>query len=252
MNDLIVTIITPCFNSAKTIRKTLESILNQSYTNIEYIIVDGGSTDGTIDILREYEALFNGKMRYISETDNGIYDAMNKGIAMASGDLIGIVNSDDFYETDALANMVGAMTEDKYQVLYGYQRCVTQGIEDKIVIFHHRNLDHQMITHPTCFVTKSVYKDYGLFNLEYRSSADYEFMLRLFHETEVVFNPVYKVISNFESGGMSGSEVGVRETAKLRSRYQIISKIRYYSILIRSKLYEFKGHLLTKKKLHDA
>lgn len=235
---VLVSIITPCFNSVSTIKKTLESVLNQSYTNIEYIIVDGGSTDGTLEILREYEIIFDGKMRYISEKDNGIYDAMNKGISMTSGELIGIVNSDDYYELDSVKNMVKALSTDKYQVLYGYQRCITNGFEDKIVIYHHSKLDTQMITHPTCFVTKTVYEDYGQFSCEYKSSSDYEFMLRLFHNSETSFKPVYKVISNFESGGMSSSEIGVRETAKLRFSYGIISKKTYYKIIMRSILHQ--------------
>jgi hypothetical protein len=97
-----------------------------------------------------------------------------------------------------------------------------------------------MITHPTCFVSKDTYKDFGVYSLEYRSSADYEFMLRVFHEGKVTFKPVYKIISNFESGGMSSSEIGVRETAKLRLNYGIISKSRYVELLIRSYLHDFK------------
>lgn len=234
----LVSIITPCFNSSKTILKTLESVLNQTYTNIEYIIIDGESTDGTIDILREYEVLFNGRMRFISEKDNGIYDAMNKGIAMASGELIGMVNSDDYYELDAVMNMVKHLSKDKYQILYGYQRCLTNGTEDRIVIYHHNKLNIQMLTHPTCFITKAVYDDYGLYNSKYKSSSDYEFMLRLFRNSEVIFRPVYKVISNFESGGMSSSEIGVRETAKLRLNFGIISKKTYYKILMRSVIHQ--------------
>lgn len=236
--SILVSLITPCFNSVRTIKKTLESVLNQSYTNIEYIIIDGGSTDGTLEILRDYEVIFNGKMRYISEKDNGIYDAMNKGISMTSGELVGIVNSDDYYEWHSVMNMVKALSTDKYQVLYGYQRCITNGIEDKIVIYHHNKLDTQMITHPTCFVTRSVYEDYGLYNLAFKSSSDYEFMLRLFHNSETIFKPVYKVISNFESGGMSSSEIGVRETAKLRLSYDIISKKTYYKTIMRSILHQ--------------
>lgn len=237
-NKILVSIITPCFNSEKTIQKTLDSVLHQTYGNIEYIIIDGNSTDGTMQIVRQYEPLFEGRMKVVSEPDQGIYDAMNKGIGMATGELIGIVNSDDYYNLDAVKNMVAEMTGEKYIVLYGYQRCITNGLEDKIVIYHHRNLDRQMITHPTCFVSRSVYEDFGLFDTKYRSSADYEFMLRLFHKGQVTFKAVYKVISNFESGGMSSSEVGVRETARLRLEYGIISKMRYYQIILRSRLHD--------------
>lgn len=237
MNDVKVSVITPCFNSEKTIRKTLESMLNQTYNNYEYIIIDGKSTDKTLQIVEEYKSLFGKKIRVFSEPDRGIYDAMNKGITKASGDIIGIVNSDDYYELDALENMVAEIPNDKYFILYGFQRCITKGQEDKVVLFNHRNLDTQMITHPTCFVSKDTYKDMGLYSLKYRSSADYEFMLRVFHSGKVTFKPVYKIISNFESGGMSSTEVGVRETAKLRLEYGIISHKKYHMIMLRSRVY---------------
>lgn len=237
MNNVKVSVITPCFNSEKTIQKTLESMLNQTYNNYEYIIIDGKSTDKTLQIIEKYKPLFGEKIQVYSEPDKGIYDAMNKGIMKASGDIIGIVNSDDYYELDALENMVNEVPDDKYFILYGFQRCITKGQEDKVVLFNHRNLDTQMITHPTCFVSKDTYKDFGLYNLEYRSSADYEFMLRVFHSEKVTFKPVYKIISNFESGGMSSTEVGVRETAKLRLEYGIISKKKYHMIMVRSRVH---------------
>lgn len=237
MNNVKVSVITPCFNSEKTIQKTLESVLNQTYNNYEYIIIDGKSTDKTLQIIEKYKPLFGEKIQVYSEPDKGIYDAMNKGIMKASGDIIGIVNSDDYYELDALENMVNEVPDDKYFILYGFQRCITKGQEDKVVLFNHRNLDTQMITHPTCFVSKDTYKDFGLYSLEYRSSADYEFMLRVFHSEKVTFKPVYKIISNFESGGMSSTEVGVRETAKLRLKYGIISKKNYHIIMARSRVH---------------
>jgi len=102
MKDILVSIITPCLNSKKTIRKTIESVINQTYKNIEYIIVDGESTDGTIEIINEYREKYKDCIKFISEKDNGIYDAMNKGIKLCSGSLIGIINSDDYYETNAV------------------------------------------------------------------------------------------------------------------------------------------------------
>ena len=102
-----ISIITPCLNSAKTIRQTIESVLNQTYHNIEYIIVDGASMDGTLEIIQEYEPQFQGRLHYVSEPDHGIYDAMNKGIRMSHGNVIGIINSDDYYEQDAVEKMVG-------------------------------------------------------------------------------------------------------------------------------------------------
>lgn len=245
--QILVSVITPCFNSVKTIRDTLESVLHQTYKNIEYIIIDGGSTDGTLRVIEEYTEAFQGRMKVVSERDEGIYDAMNKGISMASGQLIGIVNSDDFYELDAVETMVDAMEiGQKYQILYGFQRCLEERKEVRVVLFHHDNLDQQMITHPTCFVTKDVYKDFGMFDLGYRSSSDYEFMLRLFHVNKVQFKPVYKIISNFELGGMSSSQKGVRETMKLYLQYGTIGKRKYWFQIMRSYLAEIKYKLLKK------
>lgn len=101
-----VSIVTVCYNSSKTIRKTFDSVLEQTYPEIEYLVIDGKSSDATVDIIKEYEPRFMGRMHWISEKDNGIYDAMNKGINMSTGELIGILNSDDYYEADAVNTMV--------------------------------------------------------------------------------------------------------------------------------------------------
>ena len=227
MRDIPVTVITPCYNSEKTIRRTIESVLNQTYSNIEYLIIDGASTDNTISIAKEYEEAFQGRMKIVSEPDDGIYYAMNKGISMATGELIGIVNSDDYYEKEAVALMVENRTEADYQILYGFQRVLRDGKEASICIHHHTNLDYQMITHPTCFVTKKLYEDLGVFNTSYKYSADYEFMLRMYHGGKVEFTPVYEVISNYALGGASGTVMGYRETNRLKYEYHLISKARY-------------------------
>lgn len=244
MKNVKVSIITVCFNSENTIEKTIQSLLNQTYEDIEYIIVDGKSTDGTLQIIDKYKVRFGSRIKVISEHDNGIYDAMNKGIKMASGTLIGMINSDDYYECNAIENMVKALDSDTNTVLYGMQRFVRNGNEEKTVLYRHEFLDKQMIAHPSCFVTKDVYEKYGVFNLDYKSSADYEFMLRLFHNSNVVFKPVYKIISSFETGGMSSSEIGVKETARLRFERGIISKKTYQFIIIRSRIHEFKKRIL--------
>lgn len=227
MRDIPVTVITPCYNSEKTIRRTIESVLNQTYSNIEYLIIDGASTDNTVSIAKEYEEAFRGRMKIVSEPDDGIYYAMNKGISMATGELIGIVNSDDYYEKEAVALMVENRTEADYQILYGFQRVLRDGKEASICIHHHTNLDYQMITHPTCFVTKKLYEDLGVFNTSYKYSADYEFMLRMYHGGKVEFTPVYEVISNYALGGASGTVMGYRETNRLKYEYHLISKARY-------------------------
>ena len=230
--EKLVSIITPCYNSEKTIENTIQSVLKQSYSNIEYIIVDGASTDNTLKIVKRYEKLFKGRMIIVSEKDNGIYDAMNKGIVLAKGELVGIVNSDDHYELDAVENIVKNMEEDPYQVLYGLLRCTKQGEEVNVVFYNHNFLNQQMITHPTCFVTKKAYEDLGMYNCKYRSCADYELMLRWWKNKQVKFKPIYKILSNFELGGMSSTDYATKEGAKLKLEYGLISRCSYYRIVL--------------------
>lgn len=200
-----VSIITPCMNSEKTIRQTMESVLNQTYKNIEYIVVDGGSSDGTLDIIREYLPRFHGRMRYISEKDKGIYDAMNKGIRMTRGGLIGIVCSDDYYEPDAVEKVLSCLTDDRYQVIYGYCRFIDKGHAAGLMKSNHKDLKQHMIPHPTCFVTRNIYRDFGMFLTIFKVSGDYELMLRLYNSGRVVFTQIRSVLTNFRIGGESNN-----------------------------------------------
>lgn len=204
--NLKVSIITPCFNSEKTIRDTIESVLNQTYKNIEYIIVDGLSTDRTLDVIKEYEPLFRGRMRYISESDHGIYNAMNKGIRMSSGQLIGIINSDDYYETDAVETAINNMSSAQCQVIYGYMGVLKGNTLRFITKDNHINLNDKMIPHPTCFVTRRTYQKYGLFLEWFKVAADYELMLRLHTKDDVVFTQVKKAQAYFRLGGASAND----------------------------------------------
>lgn len=239
MEDILVSVLTPCYNSIKTIKKTLECIENQTYQNIEYIMIDGGSTDGTLEVIEQHRSKLPERFTLISEKDNGIYDAMNKGIGLAKGKLIGIVNSDDWYEDDTVEQVVKHYQGNLYEVVYGMQRTFLNGKEKATFIYHHDFLPEQMITHPTCFVTKDTYEEFGVFDLSYRSAADYDLMLRFFESKKVAFTPVMRVLSNFQLGGMSSSQVGVRENAKIRYKRGYMSKKKYYFVMIKSHIYEW-------------
>lgn len=236
MNKPYFSIITVCYNSAKTIERTIKSVLNQSYDSWEYIIVDGKSTDNTLEIVNDYAKKEN-RIRVISEPDHGIYDAMNKGIKMAQGTLIGMVNSDDYYEKDALQNIQEAYKGTDYEIVYGMQR--NWSIDGRImsIIFnHHDFMEQAMICHPTCFITRKLYTEIGMYSLQYKSSSDYDFMIRMHRDNRVVFTPVYKIISNFAYGGMSDSVEAHLETFKIWRRYGCISKKRYWMIVLSTRI----------------
>ena len=235
---MLVSVITPCYNSEKTIEKTLVCIENQTYKNIEYIIMDGGSKDKTMDIINRHRDKLPKLLKVVSESDGGIYDAMNKGIKQASGHLIGIVNSDDWYEPDTIEQVVKHYQKQPYEVVYGMQRTLLDGKEKLTVIYHHDFLPQQMITHPTCFVTKKTYEQFGLCDTQYRSAADYDLMLRFWESRQVVFTPVMQVLSNFVLGGMSSSQTGVRENARIRFKRGYMSRKRYQFVILKSHIYE--------------
>ncbi|MDZ5065936.1 glycosyltransferase family 2 protein [Clostridium perfringens] len=234
-----ISIITVCYNSEKTIGQTIESVLNQGYKNYEYIIVDGKSSDNTLKIASSYLNKFEGKLKIISEKDNGIYDAMNKGILKCSGNIIGIVNSDDWYEKETLEEVAKRFEKEKMQVIYGYQRLIKNEKEYEINFKSFDFINERMINHPTCFISKNIYDKYGLYDISLKSSADYEFMLRISKDIDIVFTKVEKILSNFRLGGESSSQVGVIETAELRYKYGYISKKQFLRKLIVSKTYMF-------------
>lgn len=215
-SNIKISIITVCYNSELTIRDTIESVLNQTYTNIEYIIVDGKSQDCTLDIVRSYEPLFESRMKIISERDKGIYDAMNKGIKMATGELIGLINSDDYYESNAVEKIVEAYGGERYAVIYGLLRCIEDEKESMICFNSHNFLERRMIMHPSCFVSKYVYDEIMMYNTNYISAADYDFMYKLYKNGSVKFIPIYCIIANCRGGGISTTQKGYLEYLKVR------------------------------------
>lgn len=181
-----VSIITVAYNSASTISTTIESVLGQLYNNIEYIIVDGCSIDNTIEIIKAYEPRFHGHMRWISEKDTGIYNAMNKGLKMATGEIIGILNSDDFYKDNTvLSNVVDNFLHSRVNVLFGNVLFVSSKNTNKIIRKYSAKGFRPwmfrwgiMPPHPSFFTRKCCYEKYGYYNETFNISGDYELMVR--------------------------------------------------------------------------
>jgi glycosyltransferase involved in cell wall biosynthesis len=207
-----ISIITVAFNSVKTIQDTIESILLQDYKNIEYIIIDAGSSDGTVGIVKS----FGDKITYfISESDNGIYDGMNKGIKAASGDLIGILNSDDFYPNNfILSNVAKTFANNQCDAVYGDLVYVRDYDKNKIVRYWQAGnysalkiKNGWMLPHPTFFVKKSVYDRFGLYNTELKRAADYEMILKLLYKQNISVKYIPMILVNMRMGGASNSSL---------------------------------------------
>ncbi|HNG07475.1 MAG TPA: glycosyltransferase family 2 protein, partial [Saprospiraceae bacterium] len=228
-----LSIITSCYNSAATIRDTLESVARQDYSDIEHIIVDGGSEDDTLAIVSEFTHV----AKVVSEKDRGIYDAMNKGIAIATGDIIGILNSDDFYTgPGVISDVVRQMEQSGADTLYADLDYVSSTDKTKVVrswragSYAVRKFYYGwMPPHPTFFVRKYIYERYGTFNLSLRSAADYEIMLRFLVRQDVTTTYLNKTIVQMRAGGQSNASITnrLRANAEDRKAWQI-NKLRPY------------------------
>jgi len=205
---LKVSIITVSFNSAKTIADTIESVLSQDFPEIEYIIVDGNSGDDTVKIIHQYE---NRISKWISEKDQGMYDAMNKGIAMATGDVIGILNSDDVYmNTHVISDLMALMQTKKTQVVFADLILVDQNDENKILRYYDSGRFHPnkfqygwMPAHPTVFVKRELYDVVGPFSTTYQIAADYEMLIRILAIQRARYAYFPKPVVKMRSGGAS-------------------------------------------------
>lgn len=205
MKELRFSIITVCYNSEATIERTIKSVINQDYPNIEYIIIDGASSDHTVPIIEKYAL----KIAYWkSEPDSGIYDAMNKGVAIATGDVIGILNSDDCYasnETITEISKVYLNNDIILPVVYGNIRYHhLSGLTEvfKPDLQKEKMLKGPAIFQPAMFVSRKVFSEYGLFSLSYRISSDYDYMFRLFLEG-IRFYYIDNIITDMYAGGQS-------------------------------------------------
>ena len=203
-----VSIITVCFNSSKTIEETIQSVLSQDYPNIEYLVIDGGSIDGTQTIIQKYQ----GKIAsWVSEPDQGMYAAMNKGISMATGDVIGILNSDDVYVSSrAVSELMYVMSNAKADVVFADLILVDQNNLNKVLRYYDSGRFQPrkfrwgwMPAHPTVFVKKKYYDRVGLFALDYQIAADYEMLIRILAIEKAPFAYLPKPMVRMRAGGAS-------------------------------------------------
>lgn len=217
-----VSIITAVFNSVSTISDTIKSVLAQTYSDIEYIIVDGGSKDGTLDVIRHYEHSFDGRLKWISEKDSGIYDAMNKGIKMATGDVVGILNSDDYFTTsDVIERMVAAFNDQSLDAVYGDIHFIRDEQPDKCIRYYSSKPFRPlwlrfgfMPAHPSFYCRREIFDKAGLYKTDYKIGADYEMMVRLFFVSKIKAQYIPMDFVTMRTGGTS--------TKNIKSRLQLI------------------------------
>lgn len=198
-----VSLVTTTYNDANNLEKILEQAVRQDYENLEYVIVDGGSTDGTLDLIRRLEAQKPGRVRWISEPDKGIYDAINKGIALAQGDIIGFC-FDRLAAPDVISRMVDVIQREGTDGVHG-DLCYMDG--DRVVRKWHQGQGSirtgWLPGHPTMYLKRQVYETYGVYKTDYRISADYEFMVRILYRKQVRLSYIPDILVYMSYGGTS-------------------------------------------------
>lgn len=247
--SLKVSIITVCYNSEKTIKSTIKSVVSQDYPNKEYIIVDGGSKDGTMAIVDSFK---DSVAKKISEPDKGIYDAMNKGIKMASGDIIGILNSDDVFVSDTIiSDIVNAFEVNKADAVYGNIDYFKDEATKKVLrtwvtkpYYPTFFDDGEVPPHPSLFVKRSVYEEIGVYYPDFKISSDYEFMLRAFKKNN--YKPFYlgKFIVNMRMGGestrsISNVVIGNKEVRMAWKMNGLTPPLRFWFLRVVKKILQY-------------
>jgi glycosyltransferase involved in cell wall biosynthesis len=218
MNNLKISIVTVSYNSVDFIETAIQSVLAQNYANFEYIIIDGGSTDGTVEIIKKYAD----KLAYwVSEPDSGIYDAMNKGISKANGDIVGMINSDDYYLPGALKTVAEAFN-DKELDEYIFWGDVEYELLGHVKGWRPKNLKRGAFApHPSMFCPKCIYNRIGMYDTSFRLLGDYDFMYRAIHKYGI--KPLYvpEVIAFFREGGLADSNIVacLRDELTVKLRY---------------------------------
>ena len=252
-NQPLVTIITVVFNGEEYIESTIKSVINQTHENIEYLVIDGGSNDGTLEILKKYSAHID---YWLSEPDNGIYDAMNKGIALSSGDIIGLLNAGDTYLPNALSLLVEQFVpSDNLSIYYGD---IYLGYTDaNITIKSSASIDRlkysMTICHQAMFITKHTYLNQGLYNLNYKYASDYAYVFSLLL-IGAEFHYLGGVVAYYQTGGVSDNKIFnlkleyIKIHRNLKSPFLYRALILYIQELLSYYFYKIVGYFFGKQK----
>lgn len=224
-----ISIITATYNSAKTIESAIQSVNNQTYPNIEHLIIDGASKDNTLELVKSYQQTHPNIVIH-SEPDKGIYDALNKGLQRATGDIIGFLHSDDFFAHDnVLSDIASTFASQNPDGVYGDLKYVSAENTDRVVRYWKSNPFNLallkkgwMPAHPTLFLKKEVYQKHGNFDLSFKIAADYDFILRVFNDETLIFHYQDSVFNHMRIGGASNSLQNI--TRKMREDYLALKK----------------------------
>tara|TARA_R110001583_G_scaffold131478_1_gene283240 strand:- start:12205 stop:12933 length:729 start_codon:yes stop_codon:yes gene_type:complete len=236
MKKIPISIITACFNSENTIQATFNSLLNQTSKNFEHIIIDGGSTDKTKDLINLYIKQADYTVIYKSEPDDGLYDAMNKGIKLSNGTFIGILSSDDWYEKNAIESILSTNLNSA-DIIYGFLRLIKDKQELMVRRSNLKFIDslEGMIQHPSCFVRKENYLKAGLYDTSYKVCADQDLFLNMIRDGAKLVQ-VDNIIANFTMTGTSYTVDSSAEIVRYKLKYNLISKKRAIIVLLKCKL----------------
>lgn len=217
---MTISLITATYNSEKYLIDTIESVLNQDYSNIEYIIIDGGSKDSTVDIIKEYEPQFNGRLKWISEPDKGLYDALNKGIRMANGEVVGILNSDDFFTTNNILSEISSLfINSNCEAVYGDIHFVNPNDLTKSVRYYSSSVFKVSLmrfgfipAHPSFYAYRSLFDKFGYYKTDYNIAADFELLLRFIYINRIKTHYLPLDFVTMRTGGLSTESMDSRKT----------------------------------------
>lgn len=251
---MLISLITATLNSASTLRDTLDSVLSQTYGEWELWVIDGGSVDGTISIVEEYEPCFGGRLHWVSEKDRGLYDAINKGIGMAKGEVIGYLNSDDYFTTTTILQQVSdAFEQDTLDAVFGDVHYVNPENKQKCVRYYSsrkfspsRLRFGYMPAHPSFYCRREVFEKHGAYAIDYELAADFDLMVRLFYKAKISYKYLPIDMVTMRTGGMSTRNLRNRiqltiEDAKACRRYGLYSNFLLCSVKYFTKIFEFSN-----------